>query len=91
MVDTLAFARRLEVAGIERKQAEAHAEAIRDLVVSDLATKADIDRLEARVDRAASDIRRDIEAMSLRLTITHGGIVAVGIGLLAAALPLIIK
>ena len=43
--DTLAAARDLEAAGVERRQAEAHAEALRVAVEStrgDLATKADL-------------------------------------------------
>ncbi len=40
--DTLASMRRLEAAGIEPKQAEAHAEAVRDAVTESAATKADL-------------------------------------------------
>ena len=46
--DTLTTARELEAAGVERRQAEAHAEALRRAVSADrdeLATKADIDTL----------------------------------------------
>ena len=50
--DTLAIVQKLEAAGVERKQAEAHAEALRDSQAR-LATKADIARLEAKVDRIA--------------------------------------
>lgn len=51
----LAVARDLEAAGVERKQAEAHAEALRQAVNADrddLATKADIAALEGRIYRA---------------------------------------
>jgi hypothetical protein len=52
-IDTLEYVKRLEAAGVERKLAEAHAEALRATVVQDLATKHDllteIQRLEARV------------------------------------------
>ena len=47
--DTLTAARDLEAAGVERSQAEAIAKAIRD-DQGDLATKADIDRLESRLN-----------------------------------------
>ena len=54
--DTLTTARELEAAGVERRQAEAHAEALRRAVSADrdeLATKADLDAklaaLEARL------------------------------------------
>ena len=54
--DTLTTARELEAAGVERRQAEAHAEALRRAVSADrdeFATKADLDAklaaLEARL------------------------------------------
>ena len=48
--DTLTTARKLEAAGVERRQAEAHAEALREAVSADreaLATKADLAELRA--------------------------------------------
>ena len=53
-VDTLRIARNLEAAGVERRQAEAHAEALRvvaDASREDLATKGDIAMLGAKVER----------------------------------------
>ena len=50
--DTLKAIRSLEAAGIERRQAEAHAEALRDAATADheeLATKADIAALRSEV------------------------------------------
>lgn len=52
-IDTLAIARKLEAAGVDRGQAEAHAEAINEFVLirySDLATKADLERFPTRED-----------------------------------------
>ena len=40
--DSLAYAKRLRDAGINREHAEAHAEAARDFVMSDLVTKSDL-------------------------------------------------
>lgn len=51
--DTLAYVKTLRDAGIEEKQAEAQASALAAVLKSsagDLATKQDIDRLEARVN-----------------------------------------
>ena len=53
--DTLSAARKLEAAGVERRQAEAHAEALREAVSADrdtLATKADLAELRADLYRA---------------------------------------
>lgn len=48
--DTLAIARKLEAAGVERKQAEAHTEALRDSRAG-LVTKVYLDAALARQDR----------------------------------------
>lgn len=51
--DTLAYVKTLRDAGIEEKQAEAQAAALATVLktsAGDLATKQDIDRLEARVN-----------------------------------------
>ena len=56
--DTLTTARELEAAGVERRQAEAHAEALRRAVSADreqLATKADL--AELRADLAGLETR----------------------------------
>ena len=50
--DTLAYARRLEAAGIDGAHAAAHAEALRAAFHEGVATKAGIARLEARIERA---------------------------------------
>jgi hypothetical protein len=51
-IDTLDYVKKLEAAGIDRKVAEAHAQALRSTVVHDLATKHDlqteVQRLEAK-------------------------------------------
>jgi hypothetical protein len=49
-IDTLEYVKKLEAAGVERRQAEAHAQAARDTLAAQLATKADIERLEQRFD-----------------------------------------
>ena len=82
--DTLAHARTLREAGVEDKQAEAHAEAARALRAG-LATKADIDsletRLEMRFDTRIADLRADIYRV---LWMQTGVIVAAMTALIAA-------
>jgi len=52
-IDTLEYVKKLEAAGVDRKLAEAHAEALRATVVQDIATKTDlqieVQRLEAKI------------------------------------------
>ena len=74
-------ARKLREAGVEAKQAEAHAEAARTIRAG-LATKADLDSLETRFN-ARLDTR--LAALETRLTIRFfGGMVAVGSVIVAA-------
>ena len=49
-IDTLAYFKRIEAAGLDRKVAEALAMGVRDDVVPQLATKSDLDRLGDRLE-----------------------------------------
>jgi hypothetical protein len=49
-IETLAYVKKLEAAGIDRKQAEAHAAAIRDTLAGQVAAEA---ALQAVADRPA--------------------------------------
>ena len=52
-IDTLRITRKLESVGVDRRQAEAHAEALNEVVVteySELATKTDLERFPTRED-----------------------------------------
>lgn len=71
--DTLALAQKLRAAGISQKVAEAHASAIRDHVMPELATRTDI-----------ADLKHQIERLQLTLTVRLGGLIVIGVGVLAA-------
>ena len=83
--DTLGYAKRLRDAGISQGQAEAHAEAAREFVMGDLATKADLQAIRA-------DLQAAMDTLSLRLTLRLGVMLATGlatsIGLIAAIIKL---
>ena len=52
-IDTLRITRKLESVGVDRRQAEAHAEALNEVAVteySELATKTDLERFASRED-----------------------------------------
>jgi hypothetical protein len=70
--DTLGYAKRLRDGGIPNPQAEAHAEAAREFIMTELVTK--------------QDLQTAIETLTLRLTVRLGGIVAAGVGVLAVAI-----
>lgn len=75
--DTLGFATALRNAGVPAKQAEAHANAARDYLMPEIATKADV-----------AELRHLIERQSLLITVRLGGLVIVGVGALAALIRL---
>ena len=98
--DTLKMAQRLEPAGFSGAQAAGAAEALADAMGgADLATKSDVSASEGRIraDMAALDVKLAAKTDSLRtellaaielarrdMTIKLGGIVVVGVGVLAA-------
>jgi ParB-like chromosome segregation protein Spo0J len=53
--DTLAYAKKLQAAGVSERIAEVHAKALAEVVEEKLATKSDINRLEGKIE---SDINR---------------------------------
>lgn len=70
--DTLKFANTLKAAGVPDKQAEAEARAVADAIGEvDVATKRDI-----------ADLRTEMQAMEMRMTIKLGGFLAAAVGIL---------
>ena len=74
--DTLGYAKRLRDGGVPNAQAEAHAEAAREFIMTELVTK--------------QDLQTAIETQTLRLTVRLGGIVAAGVGVLIAAIGILV-
>lgn len=60
--DTLSVAKRLIAVGVERRQAEVHAEAIRDAMAENAATKADVAGLETRITAEVASLETRITA-----------------------------
>ena len=72
--DILSFARHLRDHGVPRDQAEAHAEAVRQLIMAELVTK--------------QDLTLALETQTLRLTVRLGAMLFLAVGALAAILKL---
>jgi hypothetical protein len=87
--DTLGYAKRLRDAGIPGPEAEAHAEAAKEFIMSEVVTKSDLtiwrreletamENLELRLMAAIVAVRHDltlaIEAMRHDLTLAIGGV-----------------
>ncbi|MFZ3234374.1 MAG: hypothetical protein WA417_13920 [Stellaceae bacterium] len=86
--DTLSYARRLKQAGVPEAQAEAMADATRELVVLDFATKGDVASVKSELAAPEQRIMAAIDAAGLRLAIRMGGLAAVGVAVLAAIIKL---
>ena len=71
--DSLGYVRRLQEGGVERTQAEAHADAARDFILGGVATKGDIERLETK-----------LELLEQRLTIKLGGFLVIAVSAIVA-------
>jgi hypothetical protein len=78
-LDTLAYTKHLEDAGVERRQVEAHAEAINRYLLPELATKTDLTGMEQRLVAVFENRLHQVE-------IRIPGVVAAMLGLLFALL-----
>jgi hypothetical protein len=72
--DGLGYSRKLREAGLERRIAEAAADAARDYIMLDLVTK--------------SELREALDTQTLRLTVRMGVLLAAGLSILGAVLKL---
>lgn len=90
--DTLQYANRLKAAGVPEKQAEAQAEALREIMDAKLATKKDLEQvrkdLELAVELAKNELKRDIKDLELHMTLKLGSLMVGGIGLLVILMKL---
>lgn len=73
--DTLKFVEKLEAGGFTHQQAKAAAEAFAEATSQELATKADVTRLETA-----------LQLLEQRMTIKLGGLIVAATGLLLAAI-----
>ncbi len=79
--DTLGYSKKLRDSGVPQDQAEAHAEAAREFIMVELATKTDL-------LATAQELRTALENLGLRLTVRVGIMLAAGLTLLGAVLKL---
>jgi len=86
--DSLGYAKRLRDRGVPNEQAEAHAEAARDFIMPEIATKGDL--LGVRADLLAMEqrLQTSMDTLALRLTVRLGAMIVVAIGALATILKL---
>ena len=86
--DTLKYVKQLESAGVPSAQAEAFANAQREILAdaldSSLATKSDALRLEHRIDT----LENKLVAMELHLTVKLGAFITIAAGIIIAVVRL---
>lgn len=82
IIDTLAISKRLQSAGYNQLQADAQAEIWADVVEDKLATKRDLKELRL-------GMYHEFKEMELRLTLRLGGMMVVGIGIVATLVKLL--
>jgi hypothetical protein len=87
--DSLGYAKKLRDGGVPRDQAEAHAEAARDFIMTELATRADLLAMEQKLQTSIEKLDNKIDTQALRLTVRLGAMLVVGIGALATILKLV--
>ncbi len=86
--DTLSYARRLKASGFSDEQAETLADATRELVVQDFATKGDIAILKTHLVALEQRIMSAMDNLGLRLTVRMGVMLAAGLSILGVVLKL---
>jgi hypothetical protein len=86
--DSLGYAKKLRDAGVPQDQAEAHAEAAREFIMTELATQHDIDAVRHDLDTVRRELEAKIDNQTLRLTVRLGVMLVAGLSLLGAVLKL---
>jgi hypothetical protein len=65
--DSLGYAKKLRDGGVPQEQAEAHAEAARDFIMVELATKADLLVTEQKLRTGITELQTDLRMTEQRL------------------------
>ena len=98
--DTLAYAKKLKLAGVPEAQAEVQAEAMAELVEERLATKRDLRELEERrnnqmrameerLNKKMQELEYKIQELEYKLTVRLGSMMVVAVGLVAALVKIL--
>jgi hypothetical protein len=88
-IDTLAYAKHLEAAGVGREQAEAHAEALNQHIFPDLATKQELDSLRADMKAEFAVTRSDLQKSIYQAQLQSVALIGVMLGILFALIKLV--
>lgn len=90
--DTLAYAKKLKLAGVPEAQAEVQAEAMAELVEERLATKRDLkdleERLVSQMRGMEERLNSKIQELEYKMTLRLGSMMVVAVGLVATLVKL---
>ena len=89
LFDTHRAIQNLKEAGVEESQAEAMVAMVGGLIGDNVATKADVQRVEQRIESESRQHRTELNALEQRITLRLTVIGFAGLGLLFAALKFI--
>lgn len=91
--DTLAYAKKLKLAGVPEAQAKVQAEAMAELVEERLATKRDLKELEERLAgqmRGMEErLNSKMQELEYKMTLRLGSMMVVAVGLVATLVKLL--
>ena len=84
LFDTHKAVKDLQEAGFDEAQAEAVVATVGAAIIGNVATKQDV--ADARIDtkQDINDLRSEMQAMELRITLRMGGLIVAGVGLIIA-------
>lgn len=77
--DTLQYAKKLREAGFSEQQAEIQAEALREIIDDNVATKGDILALQRDIKAVEHALKATEERLTYKLTIRLGSMIVAGI------------
>jgi hypothetical protein len=85
--DSLGYAKKLRDVGVPRDQAEA----AREFIMTELATRCDLDVLRRDLDVVRRELESKMDNLGLRLTVRLGVMMAAGLSPLGAVLGTLIR
>ena len=86
--DTLGYSKHLRHPGVAMAEADAHAEAARDFIMSEIATRQDMLAVRQDLSVAKDELRGRIDTVGLRVIVPLGLLVAASVATLAALIKL---
>ncbi|WP_342146402.1 hypothetical protein [Rickettsiella endosymbiont of Aleochara curtula] len=87
--DTLQYVKKLREAGVAENIAEIQAEALKEVIETNIATKQDIRDLKRDIAALSVDLKRDIEMSKKDLTIRLGSMMVVAVSILSVLITLL--